>query len=324
MKWNEIEFDVLNAFPELISDVVSVGSFKCRYYILPSGFKDLRKILIFGELEGKNHNDMALAIKRIEEIAQQYKLDKIIGPIDYSTYFDYRIKLSSLEETHFVGEPHYCYEYFESLMKMGFKVDQMYFSHEFKVKNNFLFFFKIVLIGLWASLVNKNRIKLINIDSINYKIYLKSIFELIDSAFSNNYMYQKIPYLLFLEYFEKKILPFIDKESSVLAISNQSELVGFSLCLKDQTQNKRLLFKTIGVKKTYKNGAFIGRQLMYEVFKSARKRYQSCMACLMIEGNKPELWFRKISFRSISYGLVSKKIIPNEKLAFDVESSNNV
>lgn len=164
------------------------------------------------------------------------------------------------------------------------------------------------MFGIWSQIQSQDQFYFKNLSCDNYKRYLPEIYQITESVFSENYLYQKIPYSIFEYIFEEKILPFIEFDSTILALDHQNKLAGFSLCLKDQNHNKRLLFKTIGVKQEYRNGSFLGRQLMLMVYKSARKKYQTCMACLMIEGNKPEKMFRKNSIFTKSYAVFCKKL----------------
>ncbi len=308
MLWDEVGSDLQSEYPSLQSQSISFGQFRCRYYFLPSGFKDVGKSLLFGEVQWGSETDLALAMNHLESVARVSGCHKIVGPIDFSTYFNYRLKLNQFDQPHYFGEPANSPESVDQLLNLGFEFEKKYFSHEFKVKGNTLFLLKVILVGFWARFRTRRQIYLKSLNSINFQSYLKSMYELTDSVFSHNYLYQKIPYSSFQQFFNEKILPAIDSEASKIALDKNGELVGYSLCLKDVANNKRLLFKTIGVQKKGAHVKYVGRQLMFEVYRAARKKYQSCLACLMVEGNKPESMFRSCSFNTTSYALMSKKV----------------
>lgn len=304
--WEYAGNTIKQIYPHLQSEIISFQSSSCRFYYIPEGIRDVGKALLFGEVVWGKDSDTKMVFQSLERIARNLKVTKIVGPIDFSTYLNYRLRLDHFEEPSFVGEPVNSIASVQSLYQMGYKIDKKYFSHEFKVSWNIKFITSVILFGLWSHFKSPNKFTFKNFSCENYKNFLPEIYDIIDSVFSENYLYQKIPYSMFELLFETKILPFVDFNTTILALDHQNKLAGFSLCLKDQNKQKRLLFKTIGVKPEYRKGSFLGRQLMLLVYKAARKKYQTCMACLMIEGNKPEKMFRKNSIFTKSYAVFSK------------------
>lgn len=310
INWDLILPNLLIEYPQLETERISFGCSSCRYFILPSGFRDIGYSLVFGDVVwGGDVNDAKAVFAQLEILAQARGIKRIVGPLDFSTYFDYRLRLDFFDDKSFVGEPDNNQNAISILDSLNFKIEKKFYSHEFRVRWNFKFLFFVNILGFIAKRKSASEIQLLKLSQLNYLDYLEEIYELTHSVFSNNYLYQKIPFSCFQVLFEKKFLPTIDSEASILAVNRSGELIGYSLCLKDESNPNRLLFKTIGVKKKYRNGGLIGRQLMREVYLAARRNYKTCLACLMIEGNRPELLFRNASFFSKSYGLFSKELI---------------
>jgi hypothetical protein len=306
--WQQVSESILKAYPQLETEKIQIATSSCRYFILPDGFKDVGQCLVFGATEWGTDKDCEKVLLALEAKASGLGLKKIIGPLDFSTYFDYRLRIDYFEEPTFVGEPNNSPKVIQILMDQRYQIEKKFYSHEFKVRWNWEFILGVVFFGAFAKWRSKTRFDLFKLSKMNYQKYLPEIYELTDGVFSNNYLYQKIPFKSFEILFEKKLLPVIDNEASMVALDQNGRLVGYSLCLQDFNNPKRLLFKTIGVKKEFRNGSYLGRQLMREVYLVARKKYKTCLACMMIEGNKPELMFRRNSFYSKTYALFSKNL----------------
>lgn len=307
--WSDVGHSISQEYSDLETRVISSGASSCRYYILKNGFKDIGNSLVFGEVQWGTPEEIQNCFEQLEIIAQKKQLHQIIGPLDFSTYFNYRLRLDFFQEAPFMGEPDNPPEAVKILKHLGYKIEKKFNSHEFRVRWNFKFMVSVVVLGLWARLKSHQQIQMVKLSEWNYSQYLLEIYQLTDEVFSSHYLYQKIPFESFRYLFQKKLLPNIDSETSIVALNKETQiLVGYSLCLKDENNSKRLLFKTIGVKKEYRQSSYVGRQLMLEVYLAARKKYKTCMACLMIEGNRPEILFRRNSFFTKSYGLFAKKM----------------
>lgn len=307
--WAQVAESIHQAYPGLETQDLITETSSCRYFILPQGFKDVGDCLVFGETQWGTVEDSKKLLLELEKKARERGLAKIIGPLNFSTYFDYRLRMDHFGEAPFVGEPTNGPEIIELLTANHYEIEKKFYSHEFKVQWNWKFILGVVFFGYYAKWKSKNHIDLFKLSQWNYQKYLFEIYELTDGVFAKNYLYQKIPFASFKILFEQKMLPSIDSEASIIALDKKGRLVGYSLCLRDDNYPDRLFFKTIGVKKEFRNGSYVGRQLMREVYLAARKNYKTCLACLMIEGNKPEQMFRRNSFFSKSYALFSKKVI---------------
>lgn len=294
--------------PDLQTAVIQQGESSLRYFYLPQGFKDIGKSLVFGYVDIKDKDDFKILLSELENVAKNLEIDSLVGPLNFSTFFDYRAKLDHFELPGFPGEPKNR-ELLPNLLELaGFECIKKYYSHEFDTKLNFKFHYSIIFMGLWGQFRTWWQYKPQFLNSQNYLKYLPEIYEITINTFANNYLFMPISYQAFKIHFENHILPFIHFETSVMMFSKNSKLVGYSLCLIDPNNKEHLLFKTIGVTKDHRKGGFVALQIMRLVYLNARKNFHLCLACLMIEGNKIDRVFKNMSLMTISYGLFQKKL----------------
>lgn len=309
--WDEISFFVSREYPALKTEVVQVGECSCRYFILPDGFKDIGRSLVFGFVRGENESSLSDLLFKLESIARNHGLLKIVGPLNFSTFFDYRIPTDHFELPSYPGEPSKNKSLLMALQSNLYTPLKNYYSHDMKVHWNPRFFVFVKIFGAIGAFLSRKHWKFVSLSQYNYNSHLPELYELTHGIFSANFLYQKIPFEAFQIFFEKQILPHIDESACILAVSPQGKLLGFSLSLKDPTHPRRLLFKTIGVRRGEAKGPLLGRQLMRAVYLAARKSYDTCFACLMIEGNPPDRLLRKykLNYFTQSYALFVKELV---------------
>lgn len=308
MKFEDFYPDFKNSYPELITQVMTYKNSSLRYFYLPQGFKDVGSALVFGYLNIQVAEDLVHLLKALEAESVKFPVAKIVGPLNFTTFFDYRAKLNHFELPTFPGEPRNIEFLPQTLEKSGFECFKKYYSHEFDTRLNFKFHYSIIFMGLWGQFRTFWQYKSGFINSKNYLQYLPEIYQITMSTFSNNFLFMAISYEVFKKHFENQILPYIHYDTSVMMFDRDKKLVGYSLCLTDPYNQKHLLFKTIGVVKGHRRGGFVALQIMRLVYLNARKNFHLCLACLMIEGNKIDQVFKNMSLLSIQYGLFQKKL----------------
>src|SRR5690606_18785950 len=84
--------------------------------------------LLFGFFEASNSTIATELLNTIEEIAIQNDLDKVIGPINGSTWYNYRL-MDSFENNAFLGEEITPIKYNEYLKSNHFKILKSYTSN---------------------------------------------------------------------------------------------------------------------------------------------------------------------------------------------------
>lgn len=308
MDYSFIESDLKVSYPQLESFILIKGNSSIRCFYLPEGFKDIGAALVFGYLEISKVEELDLLLNELEDIARLKEIDLLVGPLNFSTFFDYRAKLDSFDLPCFPGEPRNLEYLPNCLERHGFSCLKKYYSHEFSTRLNFKFHFSIIFMGLWGQIRTLFRYRAAFLNSENYIRYLPEIYEITMSTFANNFIFMGISYSAFKKYFETSILPYMDFQTSVMMFDEKNQLVGYSLCLKDPLNMQRLLFKTIGVVKNHRKGGFVALQIMRMVYLQARKNFHLCLACLMIEDNKIDRVFKSMSLQTTSYGLFQKKL----------------
>ncbi len=308
MDWNIIESSIMCEYPDLKSDVVTSGSSSARYFYLPKGFKDVGKVLVFGYLEGADKDDFQQLVARLSETAKQFGVSKLVGPLNFSTFLDYRLKMNHFSTPPFPGEPRNNQDVLENFLSAGFNVFQKYYTHEFDTRINLKFQFLISAMGIWAQFRTRGQYALRNLTKDNYLSHLEEIYGLTIAMFSGNFLFQKIPYDVFKRYFEVQWLPSIDFHTSQMVFNRAGKMVGYSLCLVDHRDKRRLLFKTVGVERSERRGGWVALRILRKVYLEAKRNYILCLACLMIEGNKMDRTLKDLSLDTTEYGLFEKKV----------------
>lgn len=303
-----IESSILELYPNLETGVIKSGESQLRYFFLPSGFKDIGRALVFGYLETDAGIEFHDLVRQLTEKARRLGAVRLVGPLNFSTFLEYRLKLDHFEDEAFPGEPGNSSTIVEAFQREGFRICKKYYSHEFDTRLNLKFHLGITLTGWWAQVQTWSEYQFVSLRKENYLSHIEAIYSLTLATFSENFLFQKIPYLLFKRYFETQWLPVIDLDTSLLVLNRTGKLVGYSLCLVDRRNSKRLLFKTVGVERSERRGGLLAIQILRRVYLQARKRYQYCLACLMIEGNKVDTVTGALSVRTTSYGLFEKNI----------------
>lgn len=308
MQWKEIESSILTEYPELITDAIQVGTASLRYFYLPLGFKDIGSAICFGYLCCGSAEEFHQLIKQLSVVAKSLGAKKLVGPINFSTFFDYRLKMNNFNHLCFLGEPRNGKKELDFFKQEGFECLQKYLSHEFFASLNWKMYGSVVLAGWWAIIKTWGQYQTLNLDKNNYQRHLQEIYDITISTFADNFLFQKIPFDLFKIHFESHLLPNIDFDTSLIIFNKTGKIVAYSLCLVDLLNSKRLLFKTIGVVKGERKGGLIALRILRQVYLNARKNYTMALACLMIEGNKIDRIIKGISVDTTEYGLFQKTL----------------
>lgn len=296
-------------YPELESGSLTSGSSSGRYFILPAGFKDVGSALVFGFLKLGQKADSKKLLQLFEDLAQEKKINKVIGPLNFSTYFDYRLRLDQFDQPTFTGEPQSSEADLQLFQDCGYQILRKYVTHKVSLKGVFKFFFLFSIYGSWIRWQFKNQVRFAPIELNKLEHTLPIIYQLTDDTFSNNFLYQKIDYSSFKQLFNEKYLPTLDMQSSVFAKDLRTdEIIGYGLCLKDPLNPEQVLFKTIGVRKSNRLKGRLALLLLREIYFKAKKNYSSFLACLMMEGNRPEKMIRSLASNTRSYALFIKEL----------------
>ncbi len=103
-----------------------VGRISCNLYN-PDKSKGFIGCLEYDLSHPEKNNIISKLIKTAESWLQDRNVKEVLGPIDFSIWFGYRLK--SVETTHtFRWEPHAPLQYFNDLQELGFQKDMGYLS----------------------------------------------------------------------------------------------------------------------------------------------------------------------------------------------------
>ena len=93
------------------------------------GFIDRRTpepLAFFGYWQGNQRSLLSM-----QQWMKSQKIKKIIGPIDFSTYGSYRLRLNYFDSPAFLNDPQNGVEQVQQLEQLGYKVEHRYVSYVF-------------------------------------------------------------------------------------------------------------------------------------------------------------------------------------------------
>ena len=272
-------------------------------------------------------NDLQLnevAFQLLETDAKRLKRSKIIGPINFNTYQQYRLRSGEMPSWKmFDREPVNPDYYNELLTKLNFIVKDSFESRLIKKENIEDFYVsKEVLLDQ----IDQLPYNFIKLTADNWSAYEEQIFEITTAIFEANPLYKKISFeqfrLLYNKDFAQKLCP----HSSVLFQDRSSgQLAAISLCLpnyaalsnmkkpisfrKDFTKlpEKILLAKTVGVHPKYRNNGLMNFLGIYGML-SFKKYYDEVIFCLMRTGNHSMHFSDPFKYEKAEYYLYGKEV----------------
>lgn len=116
-------------YPALRCTVYCNSHSRLICYELPDMQINGERVAYFGFWESQNDKESACAI--FDKCAAELKVAgvvRLIGPINFSTFFDYRIRLNHFERLNYPGEPYNMPYYSRLLEECGFRLLERYFS----------------------------------------------------------------------------------------------------------------------------------------------------------------------------------------------------
>lgn len=218
--------------------------------------------------------------RSMEEFAISRGIERLIGPVNGSTWETYRYMEPS-DHPLFLTESYHPAMYPEIWKKNGFEPMSAYWSaldltmddQDEKTKSRLSFF-------------QKMGIQVRTIDLDRYEEELQKIHAFSAKAFADNFLYTPIP----LDRFKEKYLPLkelIDPAFVILLEDSKKELVGLNFCLpnKFNTNKKQLIVKTLArsLAPEYRGLGLVLSTLFMKAAKS--QGYESVVHAFMHEKN---------------------------------------
>ena len=264
-----------------------------------------------------------------EQWAKSKGAKRVYGPINFSTFSAYRLRVDSFAEPAFLGEP-YNPQYYPGLLEqLGYSVDQRYQS---RLRSN---------LADWAEQIQtphqklksdlEDQFTLCKITPPLWLDKLPQLYQLVERAFADNFAYRSISEQDFNRSLGEKFIAKACPLTSKMVLDEQAEVVGFFVCFPDYAglisarQDKRaipdlqyqasfsdlaeprtLLAKTCAVHPEHRSSR-IFTWMCNEIVMSATGRYQQICAALMREDNHSLNYGRGLP-NCRSYALFSKRI----------------
>ncbi len=260
-----------------------------------------RKAAYFGFWETKNHLDInKLCFRQIQDWAKNFEAEILVGPINFSTFGSYRIRLdASKDDAVFLGEPFSPPYYQNILTDLGFTPCETYTTTIIPHHPDLLGYFQGVAHSLSVS-----DWTISTLPSEQWIDQASDFYSLTADIFANNPGYAALSYNDFMRQVAVPLSRVMCPHTSVVArhkvgaiigyvvtIPNYGELrlptseLSFAACY-NQLKNKMLIGKTVGVKPEYR-----GKKLQFHMTAEAGIRalstnlYSDIAMALMRDGN---------------------------------------
>ncbi|MFN8847010.1 MAG: hypothetical protein ACK5V3_03260 [Bdellovibrionales bacterium] len=262
----------------------------------------------FGGWIWKDTNTNSQFILECERWARSKGIRYLIGPYDYSTYFNYRLRTDCFNRAPFAGEPTNQLEDVQFLKQLGFSSIQNYETYHFGNMKDLIQLADDNLTKISTKVAEKS-LYFSTTHPQEILDQLKDFYLLSHEIFQDNFLYRPIPFSAFSKYFQFGLAPQICWQStSLLKEKDTDKILGYSLNFKDPLNSKRLLIKTAGIHPEYRfmGLSFIGLTLFS--IEKAKENYSELSICLMRSGNYPTLLTSKLTFDKQNYALFGKRL----------------
>lgn len=221
--------------------------------------KEYKHLFGFLNLSKEEENNIKI-FKELEEFSKEQNIENLVGPINYSTWFDYRLPIDNFD-VKFIPDIKGTKEDIETLKKLGFNEIYTYASTLSKVNK------KLELISSKNKLSKEYYDELI----VGEKVfdYTKEIFEISSKCFENGYLYSDVPFNEFNDIYMKwlKKLPF-DIDLYMIREKETKKLIAYGICYYDSL-NKMYVSKTAAILKEYQKTNIV-MQLVKVVFERTK------------------------------------------------------
>lgn len=209
---------------------------------------------LFGFINlSKDFNTTKKLFDQIEKRAREIGYKEIIGPINYCTWFSYRLALDCYDIKLYpdCNNPRYYVDYLE---KLGYREFLTYRSARVKNRN------PLYEVGKKSFEEKQSQgfiFKHYEGDKALEKVH--DIYEISCDAFKNAFLYSDLPF----EFFEKIYLTWIRKiDAQLFIVYKDNQAIGFALGYKNPFMNN-FISKTSAVKTEYQNQQVFAALLYY-------------------------------------------------------------
>lgn len=204
---------------------------------------------LFGFLNfSSDFNNNKNVFEQLELKAKKLNIKSLVGPIDFCTWFDYRLPIDNFD-TKFIPDINGKKEDVETLSKLGYNYLYTYASTVSTINQKLMHLSSKITLdqSLYDELIVGG----------NVFNYIEEIFDLSKECFKDAYLYSDVPFDKFNDIYVKwlKNLPF-DIDLYMLRKKESSILVAYGICYYDYINNLYVC-KTIGIKQQYQNSKIV-------------------------------------------------------------------
>lgn len=298
----------------------------------PSLQVDGAPAIFFGYFESVDDASVSAPLfNGLRQWANQLGVKHIYGPINFTTFGQYRIRLDQFDAPPFPGEP-FSPDYYPALLEAnGLSLRYRYATRINRDTSTLLPAVEKYYAPLRERVRQQFRIE--TIDGDFWRAHLTQIYPLVDSIFANNFAYSSIDFDTFSrqcgEPFARRLCP----HSSVAAFDGDNRLAGFFLCFPDygsllqQGRSHRVaeselnfaehfpllpaprlaLAKTGGVYPDYREGGLFSA-LSCELTARLLPHYQHVAGAMVREDNRSLNFAARFGEEAHHYGLFSQTL----------------
>lgn len=269
----------------------------------PGLFYQNKKVISIGNyesIEDENISNQFLGF--IIKEAQTLNASFLIGPMNGSTWNNYRFSLHNNYDN-FLLEPYHHIYYNQQFLSAGFNTIANYSS---RINTDFFCDEKEILIK--ESKLFKAGVRIRNINLENFDIELQRLYPFICRAFQHNFLFSPVTLENFLEKY-KRMAGIINPDFVLIAEDAKENIIGFIFCYDDlwNKKEKSIVIKTLARDES-KQWSGLGVALANRIIREAKKQgYQSVIhAFMMNDGNSTEAsvkFFGNIYKEYALYGL---------------------
>jgi hypothetical protein len=272
-----------------------------------------------------------MLFRGVEEWARGLGARRLLGPVNFTTHGNYRLRLGDFEDPPFPGEPYNPPWYLRILGELGFEVVAEYTSHA----TTRMYHSVIGEILLSKAHYLMRLPEGIRIEALTGKVWMDRMDELygfVDEAFSHNLAYLPVSESVFRRHYGEALARRLCPRTSVIALDEEDRVAGFLICFPDygpllrQGNPERIhpseldyerhfpllekpcfLAKTAAVRGDLRKKGLLSA-LSAEAARRSLAVYDDGMVCLMRSDNPSARFAAQFSDHHRRYGLFGREI----------------
>ena len=211
--------------------VIAEDGIRLAGFFNPNLNIDGQKVAFFGYWETPNNLESNQRVfSKFESWAKNKGAEQVFGPINFSTFGDYRLRIDGFDRPQFLGEPYNPNYYPELLASLGYEVRYKYFTACCTIET--LAFAAKMQMEHLEKKVSAAGIEIVPLTPEYWIDNLDQLYPIIDCIFSENFAYTPITFDQFKVYCGEKFAKKFCTKMSNIALKGD-KLVAFQLFYPD-------------------------------------------------------------------------------------------